>query len=193
MRIFSRGMVMVDIAPGRQDVQAVCMILPSRIAAAPRSTMSRPAFERGASGTMNPKVFGSHIPESRGAGAAVFEGTPAGRVLLQRRGRRGARPEHCGLAVGNAVRADVVGDSRRRIAMEIQHRFPCLGKGIRIFDSEAVFQPPIIEDAQPLRQRHLLRMRHSRRIQHGGIDQTDGADDQGIAFPMAHRKAHRQR
>ena len=117
-------MVMVDTAPGRQDVQAVCMILPPRIAAAPRSTMSRPAVESGASGTMNPKVFGSHIPESRGAGAAVFEGTPAGARLLHGDAAGGARPEHCGLAVGNAVRADVVGHSRRSIAMEIQHAIP---------------------------------------------------------------------
>ena len=76
--------------------------------------------------------------------------------------------------------------------MEKQHRFPRLRKRIRVFDSEAILQPAIIEDAQPFRQRHLFGMRHSRGIQHGGIDQTDGADDQGIAFPMANRKAHRQ-
>src|SRR6187551_3527904 len=61
--IFSRGMVMVDTAPGRHETQAVCMILPPCMAAALRVTTSCPAGDSGAFGTMKPKVFGSHTPE----------------------------------------------------------------------------------------------------------------------------------
>jgi len=59
-----------DTAPGRHETQAVCMILPACMAAALRVTISWPASDSGALGTMKPKVFGSHTPASRGAGSA---------------------------------------------------------------------------------------------------------------------------
>ena len=40
MTIFSRGIVIVETAPGRHDTHAVCMILPACMAAALRLTMS---------------------------------------------------------------------------------------------------------------------------------------------------------
>src|SRR6478735_10685954 len=76
--IFSRGMVMVDTAPGRHETQAVCMILPPCMAAALRVTTSCPAGDSGALGTMKPKVFGSHTPEKCAADPAGFA-APTGR------------------------------------------------------------------------------------------------------------------
>src|SRR6185503_1158831 len=73
--LFSRGIVIVDTAPGRHDVQAVCMILPPAMAAALRSTSALPAVDSSASGTMNPNVRGSQIPLKRGAaGVATATG-----------------------------------------------------------------------------------------------------------------------
>src|SRR5688500_20363686 len=68
--IFSRGIVIVEIAQGRHDVQAVCMILAPAIAAALRSTMALPATDHGDLWTMYRQVLVSQLPEKRGARVA---------------------------------------------------------------------------------------------------------------------------
>jgi hypothetical protein len=77
-RMRSRGIVIVDTAPGRQDTHAVCMIRPAAIAAALRSTSAWPVAESFASGTRKPNVFGSQMPVNLTAVPGAGEGAAAG-------------------------------------------------------------------------------------------------------------------
>ena len=193
--IFSRGIVIVETAPGRHDTQAVCMILPPCMAAALRFTMSWPAADNGALGTMKPKVFGSHTPAKRGvvaAGFAAAAGCEAGDFArddgLSRRGHLFRR-----FAAGQAIGAHIVRHPRRRVAMEGEHGFPRLRVVLRIIDGDAILEPAVGQHAQPFGERQLLGVRQARCIHHRCIDQPDGADHQGVAFPAAHRESHRER
>ena len=194
--IFSRGIVIVDTAPGRHETQAVCMILPPCMAAALRVTMSWPALDSGALGTMKPKVFGSHTPAKRGAGATDFAATAAVRD------RAGFVRDAVACADGNlfrrlttrhAIGADVICHACRGVAMEGEHGFPGLRVVLRIIDGDAVLEATVWQHAQTLGQRQLLRVRQARCIHHRRVDQSDGAYHERACFPVPHRKSHRQR
>ncbi|HEY8521561.1 MAG TPA: hypothetical protein VIN61_15920 [Gammaproteobacteria bacterium] len=183
----------MEIAPGRHEVHAVCMMLPATMAAALRSTNALPAADSGASGTMKPNVRGSQMPPSRGVAPAVSAGDAAGAGLALPEAAGGSSFADGRLAACDAIGANVVRHALRGVAPEIEHRLPRLRESLGVVDRDSVFETTVGQHAQPLGQHHLLRARQARRVEHGDVGQADAPDHERIALPMADRETARQR
>ena len=146
---------------------------------------------------MIPKVFGSHTPARRGAGATPFAATGAA-VRDETDVVRGAvvRPTaHLfrRLAACHAIGADIVGHPCGGIPMEREYGFPRLRVVFRIIDGDAILEPAVRQHAETLGERQPLGMWQARRIHHRCINQSGGAYHESTALPVPDRKTHRER